>query len=83
VDDDHETEVLAVEAGCTLCHGAESAWVASNAMAVAAQHARRYGHPTWVRQTIEVHYGASPPKQKEHLPGFEPVPAAGTASVTP
>lgn len=80
--DDSETRVLSVEAGCRLCHGIEPHWTAVNAMAVAAQHSRIHGHPTWVRQTIEVRYGGNAVSgQKEHLPGMEPVPAAGTASL--
>lgn len=67
-DEDHATEVLAVEAGCTVCRGVEPMWTAVNAMAVAAQHARRHNHSTWVRQTIMVRYGGTPAPQKEELP---------------
>lgn len=78
--DDKETKVLNVEAGCSDCSGDDVKWTTSNAMAVAARHATLHNHRTWVRQTIEVRYGGSPPKQTTYLPGFEPVPAAGTTS---
>lgn len=81
--EDHETTVVAVEAGCTTCHGTEPHWTAPNAMAVAARHAKLHHHPTWARQTIEVRYGGRAAPQETHLPGMEPIPTLGTASAAP
>ncbi len=49
--------ILDAKGGCRTCHGANIHWDGRNAMACAARHHDATGHPTWVEQTISVHYG--------------------------
>lgn len=49
--------VIHAIAGCYVCHGHESHWDSKNALALAAQHHDRTGHPTWAEQCISVKYG--------------------------
>lgn len=58
-----------VEGGCDVCHGAGvTAWTAINAPAVAANHNRATGHPTWCFRTIETRHGDGAAPQDETLP---------------
>ena len=52
------TWVADVRAGCFTCHGGQAAWWSKNAMALAAQHHDRTGHPTWAEQFLSVRYGS-------------------------
>ncbi len=50
--------VIHAIAGCHICHGEyETGWDSKNALALAAQHHDRTGHPTWAEQCISVKYG--------------------------
>jgi hypothetical protein len=44
-------------AGCFTCKGTEYIWASKNAMALAARHHDKTGHPTWADQNLSVHYG--------------------------
>lgn len=33
--------------GCFECHGTDAHWHSRNVQALAAQHAKKYGHKTW------------------------------------
>ena len=46
-----------VRAACWQCHGGIAYWFSKNAQAVAAIHARRYGHSTWVEVATTIEYG--------------------------
>lgn len=49
-----------IRAGCLECHGQQAHWTGGNAMAVAARHAKSFGHPTWCEQTLRVTFGDPP-----------------------
>lgn len=59
-------------AGCFSCGDSREKprWVARNAMAVAATHARFYGHATWCSQELEVLYGKPGTEFDVPLPGM-------------
>lgn len=47
-----------VRAGCWDCDpSGEATWTAKNAQGVAAIHARKHGHHTWVEVYLSVQYG--------------------------
>lgn len=75
---ERQTDVEAV-AGCYTCGDPREKprWTAKNAMAVAAQHARRHGHATWCDQHLAVRYGKPDAEFDIPLPGMRP-PAVAT-----
>lgn len=70
---ERQTTVHAV-AGCFSCGDTREKprWTARNAMAVAASHARHYGHATWCTQDLEVLYGKPGTEFDIPLPGMRP-----------
>ena len=53
------TYTYAARGGCHTCDG-EPVWTTGNALALAAMHARKYGHRTWAYSRVRVDYDGSP-----------------------
>lgn len=49
------TYTYAARGGCHTCP-AEPVWTTGNALALAAIHARKYGHKTWAYSRVRVDY---------------------------